>query len=140
MLVVLLMAGVAQGLSAQFTQYKYLNRLHEDSQLRRKCESVKSSWFGKRATEKACDNLDNHFETLRQQFKSALWFGTDINDCLAQIKKENTDALKILDVDNDDERSHMGVLMGQIINKEIMDRFAAEKAAKKALESGAAFR
>jgi hypothetical protein len=65
-LALLSIAFVAQGLLAESTQYKYLNRLHEDSQIRKQCEQKKRAWFVKGETEKACDLLDNMFTTTIQ--------------------------------------------------------------------------
>jgi hypothetical protein len=62
-LALLVITGVVQGLysSQQPIQYKYLNRLNSNSELRKKCEEVDRAWFVKGKTEKACDNLDNAY-------------------------------------------------------------------------------
>jgi hypothetical protein len=140
-LVLLSIAGVAQGLLAERTQYKYLHKLDGNSEIRRKCESAKPALFGRSATEKACDSLDNQFETLQKQFRLALWTGRDMNGYIQQAKKENADTLKTLGViNNNDEQGYMAVLVGQIINEEIKNYDACRKAAEDAFKSGAAFR
>ena len=67
-LVLILMASVSQGLNSeqQPTQYKYLNRLPESSQIKKECEQINRAWFVKGKVERACDNFDNAYHLYAQ--------------------------------------------------------------------------
>lgn len=64
----LLIVGIAQGLSAEPTQYKHLHRLRNDSKFRIGCEQVNRALFFKGKIEKTCDSVDNDFDIYVQEF------------------------------------------------------------------------
>jgi len=124
-LVLLSMISMAQGLnseqqpaSLQPTQYKYLNRLHEDSQIRKQCELVDRAWFVKGEAENACDALDDLFDAWKLHARAhCISFKTG-NSCNTQApssKEFNNAVTTLVGVFNkDNEFKHVKKLTEDI--------------------------
>jgi hypothetical protein len=118
-LVLLSMASVAQGLSAERTQYKHLNQLNGHSEIRKKCEEVKPARFIRGSTERACDTLNNRFDLIAQDIAAAL-SGKDIKGIEEKIPnhEEFCNMTKPLDLKNKNvEAEYVAVLMQHMVDE-----------------------
>ncbi|HLJ31993.1 MAG TPA: hypothetical protein VKU36_06145 [Candidatus Babeliales bacterium] len=131
-LALLLMMSIAQGLLAerQPTQYKYLNRLHTDSQIRKQCEQVdRESVKGR--LQSACDLIDYSFIKTASDLSFFAKNGEKISQDellnwphqVGRIRMAFA-ALNVLDSDRqlkDDEGSYIDSLVFDIANEEYKD-------------------
>lgn len=131
-LVLLLTVSVGQSLLAerQPTQYKYLNRLHPDSQIRKQCEQVNRESV-KGRLQSACDLIDYSFITTASNLRFFAKKGEKISQDeflhwphrVGRIVMAFT-ALNVLDSDyqlKDNEGLYIDSLVLDIANEEYKD-------------------